>query len=198
MTHYDGEILVDRIRNLCREKGISVAQMEKDLTWSQGLISRWTKNSPSVGKIMEVVHYLGVSYEELLGNSTFTDNNNSVQETLSQKLYRVTNSGKLFWSLCDKNFENIDVQNLLEENENCKVYCTVHEKGFFLLIINHEEEASLELGALRSLDGRLKYPIQDADIWTERLLELIDESTYEQWDKIKTTYFIEQFMQADF
>lgn len=198
MAQYSGAVLVERIRNLCKEKGISVAQMEKDLEWSQGLISRWTKNSPSIGRIMEAVHYLEVSYEELLEDSAFTTNNNHAQETLSQKLYRLTNSGKLIWNLCDENFENMDVQNLLEENENCKIYYALHEKGFFLLIINCEENASLGIGALRSTEGRLKYPIQDADMWTEKLLELIDENTFEQWDEIKTAYFIEQFMQTDF
>ncbi len=201
MTRYDGEALVERIRNICRKKQISIAQMEKDLKWSQGLISRWTKNSPSIGKIMEVVGYLEVSYEELLGEGNFENEENSnKEETLFQKLYRTTDMGELVWDVCDENFNNIDVQDLLRqtENGNCKIYYTSFEKGFFLLILNRENKEVLEIGVLRNSKARIEYQEQDSDEWLEELLELIDQEEYEEWNKLKTKYYVEQFMRTDF
>lgn len=201
MIRYDGEALVERIRNICRKKQISIAQMEKDLKWSQGLISRWTKNSPSIGKIMEVVSYLGVSYEELLGGGDFENEENSSKgETLSQKLYRTTDMGGLVWEVCDENFNNICVQDLLKqtENRNCKIYYSSFEKGFFLLILNREDEELLEIGVLRNSKARIEYQEQESDEWLEELLELIDQEEYEEWNKLKTKYYVEQFMRTDF
>lgn len=201
MTRYDGEALVERIRNICRKKQISIAQMEKDLKWSQGLISRWAKNSPSIGKIMEVVGYLEVSYEELLGGDNFENEGDSSKvETLFQKLYRTTDIGELVWDVCDENFNNIDVQDLLRqtENGNCKIYYTSFEKGFFLLILNRESREVLEIGVLRNIKARIEYQEQDSDEWLEELLELIDQEEYEEWNKLKTKYYVEQFMRTDF
>lgn len=199
MTRYDGEALVERIRNICRKKQISIAQMEKDLKWSQGLISRWTKNSPSIGKIMEVVGYLGVSYEELLGKGDSDDAENGGRaETLFEKLYRITDMGKLVWEVCDENFDNIDVQNLLRQNEGCKIYNASYEKGFFLLILKREDKETLEIGVLRNNKAKVEYQDSDTEEWLEELLELIDQEEYEEWNISKTKYFVEQFMRTDF
>jgi len=200
MTRYDGEALVERIRNICRKKQISIAQMEKDLEWSQGLISRWTKNSPSIGKIMEVVGYLEVSYEELLGEGNFENEGNSKVETLSQKLYRTTDMGELVWDICDENFNNISVQDLLKQDEkgNCKIYYTSFEKGFFLLILNRENIEGLEIAVLHNSKARIEYQEQDSDECVEELLGLIDQEEYEEWNKLKTKYYVEQFMRTDF
>lgn len=201
MAHYDGELLVERIRDICRKKQISIAQMEKELKWSQGLISRWTKNSPSIGKIMEVVSYLGVSYEELLGEGDSEDEENDGRvETLFEKLYRTTEMGKLIWEVCDDDFDNIDVQSLLRQNENegCKIYYTPYEKGFFLLILKREDKETMEIGVLRNHKARVEYQDPDTEEWLEELLELIDQEEYEEWNKLKTKYYVEQFMRTDF
>lgn len=199
MARYDGEILVERIRDKCKEKGISIAQMEKDLAWSQGLISRWTKNSPSVGKIMEVVSYLGISYEDLLGEGTPVNVNTDKEESLSEKLYRLTEVGKLEWDLCDEDFANEDVQELVKQHikGNCKIYCASYERGFFLLIANMEEADVLQIGALRNMRGHIHYIEQDNESWMEKMLKLIDQDGYEEWDKVKTEYYVNQFMQNE-
>lgn len=200
MNHYDGEILVDRIRSICKKKNISIAQMEKELKWSQGLISRWSKNSPSIGKIMEVVRYLGVSYEELLGEINSDEEEEDEQETLSHKLYRVTEIGELTWELCDKEFKNLDVQDLLNSNDetDCKIYSSSYENGYFLLIVNREGKGYLEIAVLHSIKGRIVYQDQEPEEWLENLLNLIDQDEYEEWNNMRTKYYIRQFMVTDF
>lgn len=198
MSSYNGDILVERIRKICRKKGMSIAQMEKDLKWSQGLISRWTKNSPSIGKVMDVVHYLDISYEELLGDLDSEESILVEQESFSQKLYNVTMMGKLEWYIWNGQFQNEDVQALIENEEKNIVYYTSFEKCFFLLVVNKEYEGSMKVGVLYTERGKIKYQDQDTEEWMEALLAEIDQSEYELWLDIKTQYYMEQFMRTDF
>ena len=197
MSHYDKEALVERIRCVCREKGISIAQMEKDFEWSQGLISRWTKNSPSVDKVLEVIQYLKVDYKTILGELEYTDQGQAEKKEISEKLYYATEAGKLDWKMCKKDFENSEIRSLLKQNEKCKVYGTLYDKVYFLLIINREEIGTLEIGVVRGSNGKIRYTEQGTDKWMEKLLELIDLDEYDIWDETKTEYYVNQFMQDD-
>jgi len=198
MTCYDGDILVENIRKICKEKEISIAQMEKDLKWSQGLISRWTKNSPSIGKIIEVINYLNVSYEELLGKIESGEYKEKDDESLSHKLYDVTNMGKLEWKLYREDFQNEDIQELLLEEEECRVYYASYEAGLFLLILNREGQGGLEIGATHSKKGKIIYSLEDTDEWIEELLKIVDQNEYDRWSEMKTKYYIKRFMRTDF
>lgn len=58
--------LYENIRNLAAQKKMSIAQLERELDFSNGSISKWNKNSPSVDKIQKVATKLGVSIDELV------------------------------------------------------------------------------------------------------------------------------------
>ena len=60
-------MVYDRIKELCREKGISVGKLEKDLEFSNGCISKWNESEPGIWKVQKVADYLGVPIESLLG-----------------------------------------------------------------------------------------------------------------------------------
>lgn len=199
MAQYNGEVLVRRIRHLCKERGISVAKMEKDLSWSPGLISRWTKTSPSIGKVMEVVKYLDVRYEELLESDDEEDVGEDLEESLSHKLFVVTKAEKLEWIQCDDNFDNDDVQILLNSGgiSKRKIYYTSFEEGYFLLIIEREE-IELKLGILYSLKGEIVYDIDDNKEWLEALLRIVDSDEFKNWNELKTKSYISRFLRTDF
>lgn len=59
--------LVVRIRELCKENGISMRRLERDNGFGNGLVSKWTHSSPSVSYLQKVAHYFGVSINYLLG-----------------------------------------------------------------------------------------------------------------------------------
>lgn len=40
--------LLDRVKDLCREKGISQGKMEKEIEISNGASSKWKNSSPSL------------------------------------------------------------------------------------------------------------------------------------------------------
>jgi len=61
--------IVDKIRLLAAEKGVSMAQLERDCGFSKNSVIKWDKNTPGGDKLLRVAQYLGVSVDYLLGNS---------------------------------------------------------------------------------------------------------------------------------
>lgn len=59
-------MLYDKIKNVCKEKGVSVSFVEKESGLSNGTISKWNKSSPTVNKLKAVANYFGVSIEYFL------------------------------------------------------------------------------------------------------------------------------------
>ena len=66
--------LVVRIRNLCKEHGISMRRLERDNEFGNGLVSKWSHSSPSVAYLQKVAVYFGVSINYLLGEKEVEDN----------------------------------------------------------------------------------------------------------------------------
>ena len=57
---------VERIRELCKERGTNIMRMEQTLGFGNGTVNRWGKNEPSVTKVKAVAEFLGVTVDELL------------------------------------------------------------------------------------------------------------------------------------
>lgn len=58
--------IVERIRQVTAQKEISLAEMERDLGFSNCSIRKWDKASPSVDKVKAVAEYLDVSVDWLV------------------------------------------------------------------------------------------------------------------------------------
>lgn len=59
--------LVTRIRNLCKEHGISMRKLERDCEFGNGLVSKWSYSSPSIQYLKKVAEHFGVSINYLIG-----------------------------------------------------------------------------------------------------------------------------------
>lgn len=59
------------IKELAREKGISIRELEISLGFSNGYFSKWKKVSPNSEGLQKVANFFGVSVDYLLGR---TDN----------------------------------------------------------------------------------------------------------------------------
>lgn len=59
--------LLEKIKILCKEQHVSQRKLEIDLGFSNGSISKWDNNSPSIDKVSKVANYFGVSINYLLG-----------------------------------------------------------------------------------------------------------------------------------
>lgn len=59
--------MVDIIRDLCKQRGTNIKQLEIAVGFGNGTIARWDKNSPSVDKVQRVADALGVPITVILG-----------------------------------------------------------------------------------------------------------------------------------
>lgn len=59
-------MLYDNVKEIANQNGLSIRQIEKELKFSNGSISKWNVSAPSVNKIQKVAQYLEIPIEELL------------------------------------------------------------------------------------------------------------------------------------
>lgn len=59
-------MIYTNVLNLCREKGISIAQLERELGLGNATIRGWKKSSPTVEKLKAVADYFGISVDALI------------------------------------------------------------------------------------------------------------------------------------
>lgn len=57
------------IRELSRQRKISIAELERTLNLSNGSISKWSKNSPNAKYLEKIADFFSVSVDYLLGRS---------------------------------------------------------------------------------------------------------------------------------
>ena len=65
--------LLTRIRNLCRNQDISLAELERRTGIGNGIIARWDKSKPSAENLKKVADYFGVSLDYLMSDKSDTD-----------------------------------------------------------------------------------------------------------------------------
>jgi transcriptional regulator with XRE-family HTH domain len=61
--------LYNRIKELANAKNVSLAQIERDMNFSNGVISTWKKGKASSEKVAQLAKYFDVSTDYLLGIS---------------------------------------------------------------------------------------------------------------------------------
>lgn len=63
--------LIDKIKDLCASREITLVGLERELGFSRGSIFKWDKNFPSIDKVTKVAEYFDVSIDYLLGKTEF-------------------------------------------------------------------------------------------------------------------------------
>lgn len=61
------DMLLERIKQLCKEERTSISNIEKSLGFGQKSIYRWDTASPSIDKVKAVAEYFGVTIDYLVG-----------------------------------------------------------------------------------------------------------------------------------
>lgn len=64
--------MYERIKDIAQERHISIAQLERQTGMSNGSISKWSKNAPSIDKAAIVARWLNVSVDYLLDGNEQT------------------------------------------------------------------------------------------------------------------------------
>ena len=58
--------LYENIKKQCKQKGISIAKLEREVKLSVGSISHWRVSDPKVGNVKAVADYLQCTIDELV------------------------------------------------------------------------------------------------------------------------------------
>jgi len=58
--------IVDSIKEICSQRGLTIPKLEKELGFGNGTIYNWAKSSPSIEKIQKVAGYFGVPIEHVM------------------------------------------------------------------------------------------------------------------------------------
>ncbi len=59
-------MVLEQIKNLCKARNITLAQLERDLNFGNGTIRRWNENPPSITKVVQVAEYFAVNLDYLI------------------------------------------------------------------------------------------------------------------------------------
>ena len=59
-------MIYENIVRLCKERGITIARLERECGFGNATIRGWSVSSPSIAKVQRVAEFFGVSVEELL------------------------------------------------------------------------------------------------------------------------------------
>lgn len=116
--------LKERIKNLCKERNVSLNKVEEDLGFGKGYLSKLDKSKPNISKIQKMADYFGVSVDWLMGGTEDRALNNhllgSELNNIFLKLSTELGMSKemLFNIFMDTNFDSLpeDKRDITEEN----------------------------------------------------------------------------------
>ncbi|POZ56416.1 hypothetical protein LYSIN_01199 [Lysinibacillus sphaericus] len=86
--------LVERIKTLCKEKKITIAELERKTGISNGQIRKWDSSIPGVDKLEAIANYFDVSTDYLLGRTDkkrYYDLKDTNQSDADKKLNEILN-----------------------------------------------------------------------------------------------------------
>ena len=99
----------DRIKALCKQKGVTVTGTEKELGFARGSLCKVETNKPSVEKVQKLAQYFGVSVEYLTTGEEANDTYYINEETakVAQKIFENKELRLLFDAIEDATPEDL-------------------------------------------------------------------------------------------
>lgn len=131
------ESLIDNIKSLCKDKNITISQLEKEIGFGAGLISRWAKSDPSLSKIISIADFFNTDMDTLVGRNK---QQNIEQEELLPLLIQMTEYKSITW--CDSEEYSLPTnpENFEYFNEVLEIYFARVSNGFFYVVAQYERE----------------------------------------------------------
>lgn len=180
----DNELLVKSIRGLCKKNGISVSQLESELKFGAGLISRWSKNSPSIDKIVAIADYFEISIDETIGR--VINVKSKTTEDFIDKLYNMTTANCIKWE--DETNKVPEMQEYdnssIEDDgyEYFELYTVKYNDGIIYLYAQYDKEK----GIINDINIQLYI---QANKQAELVLQECDEAkSYDLWYYIQAQF----------
>lgn len=72
MKGSDKLLIYDKVKEICKEKNISISSVEKKAGLGNGAITKWNNSSPTVDKLKAVTDVLEIDMAEFLDDTTQT------------------------------------------------------------------------------------------------------------------------------
>ena len=63
-------MLLNNIVQLCKERHVSIAKLEREIGLGNGTIGRWDRVSPTLECLQKVSEYFGIGLDDLLSSET--------------------------------------------------------------------------------------------------------------------------------
>lgn len=128
----NNKILIENIKKLCDKNNIKITNLEKELGFGAGIISRWGNDAdPSLSKIIQVADYFHVSIDEVVGH------NNIINDKFLEKLISQTEEKIIQWNAYDN--ENEDQPKQYFGFSFLKVTDFINIEDFNDFIASHKE-----------------------------------------------------------
>jgi transcriptional regulator with XRE-family HTH domain len=102
--------LKERIKDLCNKQGISMNQLEQELGFGKGYISKLGKSTPNTAKIQQIAKRLNTSIEYLM-NGVDPKENKSIMDDQKNRLFEYAKR------LMDLGIEPDDLESLINAVE---------------------------------------------------------------------------------
>lgn len=92
--------LYEKIKELAKQKNISIRQIEENLNWGNGVIGRWKKAKPSYDKLEAIADYFNVTVDYLLGREELKKTNKPVdlKKVISEKKPTSWDDPRIDWN----------------------------------------------------------------------------------------------------
>lgn len=165
----ENELLKNNIKRICREKGITVRQLELQLGLASGTLSRINSTSPSINRVASIAKALGVTIDELVyGDKKANDEQMPISEekrALVDKIIKKTKNDSLIWKILDvKSYDND--ANIIRDNicnyeiySDNEVYFASVGENYFVFQIEYNDyfdpaSSELRLFTLASNDTK--------------------------------------------
>ncbi len=65
--------MVEKIKEFAKKKNTNLAQIERELGFSQGYIRRWDEQKPSYDRVLKVAEHLNIPLEYLIETNSITN-----------------------------------------------------------------------------------------------------------------------------
>ena len=160
MSKYNGQLLVDRIKELLKPKG-TITQFERDLGMAKGHTYKFIDSAPSADRLILIADRFNVSIDYLLGRDSPI--RKEIDDRVIDKLISETNN--LEWRELEiGNPINKKIIRLLEKYPHCDyraIFCEVEDGYAILLLIEPELSTERAMLKLLLLDEALGVPSEE-------------------------------------
>lgn len=108
--------IYDNIKFLCKQKGVTVKQMEETLDITRSSVCRWNNNPPTLNSITKVANYFCVSIDSLVGREERYSDAQALLDVEISEDFELKEAIKKYYTLDDRKKKHIiELINILSE-----------------------------------------------------------------------------------